>query len=530
MSRPSSFSCHAAARGRLLALLLIACCGVGCGRPAPPRDLILITVDTLRADRLGSYGYAAARTPAIDALAARGVRFERAFTPFPRTTPGLASLMTGLWPQHHGSREVGRAMTTTAPTLAERLRAHGFRTFGITANGAGGRGQGFGRGFETLLEPANRQRRAPAVTEQALGLLDGVTAEQRLFLWVHYVDPHFPYSAPGPRDHSAATCTELMKLSSRGRLQAGLVFYNRGGLAARALPSCSPLYDAEINYTDSAIGALLDALDVGGRLADALVVFTADHGENLGEQGLYYQHGSSLHDASLRVPLIVAGPGIAPAVDSGLIGLEDLMPTLLRRLDVGARDAGFDGRDQSPRLGRGAFASRDPAPEVLGSESGSALVAAAFHLISSGRAGGLHCTNGERYSLCQEPDGPARLYDHQDDPGLEHDLAAELPREVRRLERLRQRWPPEEPRQRAVRDSRFKLVEVPRRRGGYARVLYDLESDPAESVDASDQYPDVIARLGPALDRWVAMLPKVEVEAPLDDETIDQLRALGYID
>ena len=518
--------------GAVLATFCVAAVWVSC-RPSepPPRDLILITIDTLRADRLGSYGHEAAETPHMDALAARGVRFDRAYTPMPRTTPGLASLMTGLVPQHHGSREVGTPISSEGALLAERLQMAGFRTFGITANGAAGTRQGFGRGLEQLEEPQPPNRRAPQITESALEMIEEVAAEERLFLWVHYVDPHFPYTAPGAREHpEGGPCMQLVKLSHEGRFQTGRIFYNHDGIAEAALDSCSTLYDAEVAYTDAAIGELLDALDARGRLDDALVVLTADHGENLGEQGLYYQHGSSLHEASMRVPLIVAAPESIPAVDDGLIGLSDLAPSILRTLGIDAEAQDFDGRDHSRRFGIGnrrGGSSRT----TIGLETGSALVSAAFHLISSGRAGGFHCTNADRYSLCRNPDEDDRLFDHESDPLLENDLASELPREVRRLTRLRERWPPETPRQRSVSDGRFKLVEIPRRRGGYARVLFDMVSDPAEATDVSASHPDVIERLGPQLDRWVATLP--EIAEPIeerDDETLEQLRALGYID
>jgi arylsulfatase len=516
------------------ALLLIACLIFsGCGDSRVEGDLILITVDTLRADHLGSYGNADAETPSLDAIAAHGLQFDRAFTPFPRTTPGLASLMTGQVPAHHGSREVSQPMSEGVVTLAERLKAAGFVTLGITANGAAGKGQGFAKGFDQLEVPDEGQRMAVTLTKQALELVDQQAAgKQRLFLWVHYVDPHYPYGHPGPENPAGEACRDLFKFSSQGRWFAGQVFYDQGGIASRALESCTALYNDTIAFTDHSVGELLEGLGRRRDLKAGLVVVTADHGENLGEQGLFYQHGSSLHDASSRVPLLVAGPGIEPGVDDDLIGLEDLAPTLLHLLGVEARDdAVFDGSDQSSRLRRGWLDGwRDPSPEVLGSESGSALVAAAFEFISSGYAGGLHCTNTERYSLCREPNGPDRLYDHQADPSLEHDLAAELPDVVRRHQLLRERWPVEFPRRRAVRDKSFKLEEIPRLRGGYRRVLYDLRQDPAESRDVADDHPEVVRRLGHHLDRWIAQLPESPRTEVRDEESLDELRALGYID
>jgi arylsulfatase A-like enzyme len=332
--------------GVLPLVLGLAGCG---GAPARP-DLILVTVDTLRPDRL-----AAVPTPNLDRLAARGTSFSQATTPFPRTTPALASLFTGLWPQHHGSREVFEPFHS-GDTLAEVLKGSGYATAGVTANSAAGSRQNLDRGFDRFVELPDREDvHGDRVTAAALRLAGNAPASQPLFLWVHYMDPHYPYAPPTDFPQPPALrCRRLMDDARAGRVAKGQMLSNRDGVAEAALAECRQLYDAEIAYTDAQIGTLLEGLSRLGRLDGALVVFTSDHGENFGEGGLYYEHGPNLHDAGLRVPLVVAGPGIAHRRDDAVIRLEDLMPTLLRlvgvppervpRTDGLSRRAGCGGR------------------------------------------------------------------------------------------------------------------------------------------------------------------------------------------
>ena len=227
-------------------------------------NLLLITVDTLRADRLGSYGYAAAQTPHLDALAAGGLRFERATTVMPLTLPAHASLMTGTFPAYHGVRDNGGFyLGEEARTLAEILSEAGFRTGGFVGafvlDSRWGIAQGFDRFFDdfdlTEFDGAAGmdaiQRPGASVVDQALDWLQASPEVEPLFAWVHLYDPHTPYEAPEPY---------------RSRFPA-----TRSGA-----------YDAEIAATDAEIGRLLDGFEAAGRLDDTLVVVASDHGEMLG--------------------------------------------------------------------------------------------------------------------------------------------------------------------------------------------------------------------------------------------------------
>jgi arylsulfatase len=522
---------RAALIGAMVATVLVGVAVVRAFRmarePKPP-DLVLITVDTLRADRIGAYGYSAARTPTVDRLAEGGVLFWQATTPFPRTTPALASLHTGLWPHHHGSREVQQTVAR-GKRLVQLLNERSYVSIGVTANSAAGSQVGLHHGFSRFAD----QRDLPApvaeeVTRRALAFLGEVDPGRPLFLWVHYNDPHWPYDPP-------ATWVTLPDVNACSQLRwrdlpHGLLFGNHGGLAAAALEDCGRLYDAEIAYTDSQIGRLLDGLEAAGRLDNALVVTTSDHGENLGEAGLFYEHGPSVHDASLRVPLIISGPGVAKArVDGDVARLEDLMPTLLALLEFPtAQWPPMDGLDLSARLRSGGDGSQPKANGTAAlAESGSALFPRQFDLLVSGRKGGRHCFHGARYSLCRHR-GYQAVFDHVADPWLRQQIDDPEGEIAAPLEEQSRRWSVEGARERTARTPEFKLVEYPSAEGGYHRALYDLRADPAESRDVAAHHPEVAQRLARQLEDWTRELPTF-VPPDRSEEDLEELRALGYI-
>lgn len=287
--------------------MLLACIALLAATPAvvsvPPPSLLLVTVDTTRADRLGCYGATPTRTPHLDALAKRGVRFAEVQSPVPLTLPAHASMFTAKTPREHGVLD--NALDRLAPneeTLAETLQRAGYVTLAAVGAAVLDRDTGIAQGFDRFDDRVRtgprewfdwRERSATQVNAAALSLLDGVKAP--FFLWVHYYDPHHPYIPPEP---------------------------------FRSRWSAAP-YDGEVAAMDDAFGALLAALKQRG-LDRALVVAVAgDHGESLGDHG-EQQHGLFLYQSTQRVPLIVAGPGLPAArVVSPRVGLIDLAPTLL---------------------------------------------------------------------------------------------------------------------------------------------------------------------------------------------------------
>ena len=313
---------------------------IGCARaPQPgtprPRNVLLVTIDTLRADHVGAYGYTRARTPALDALAAGGVRFDRAYAAAPITLPSHATILTGRYPPGHGARDNGLPVTATVPTLATELRARGFATAAFVAAFPLDHQFGLNRGFDVYGDQLPRQpngqianeRPASAVVSDAIAWLNQQSSivnrqssiARQFFLWVHLFDPHAPYGDPASR---------------RPILDR---------------------YDDEIATADREIGRLLDAL--GPARADTLIVAAGDHGEAFGEHG-EYAHSIFVYDTTLRVPLIVAGPGVAARtrVDAA-VTLADVAPTVARAMGGTMKDV--DGVDLAPALAGGTLANRE---------------------------------------------------------------------------------------------------------------------------------------------------------------------------
>lgn len=378
-------------------------------------DIILITIDTLRADRLGVYGYASARTPNMDALGDAGVIFANATVPLPRTTPGLASLLTGLSPEEHGSREVWERMDVDKGSrLAEVLSNAGYVTLGLSANSAAGSKQGLAVGFDKFLDykvikKKRKRDDADVMTDEALAMMEKVDPEAPVFLWVHYVDPHWRYNPSKkryPDQPKGPRCRAIQKQIKAHELSLGNLISNANGIAEEILDECSALYDAEIGFVDQEVGRLIEGLQELERWDDSLVVLTSDHGENMGEDGMYFAHGPSLADGSLRVPLIMAGPTIPSGrYDGGVAIIEDVMPTLLELIGIAPENRPENMEGQSLQW---RWNSELDYPEQVRSaalsEAGGALNADNVGFLVSGRDRSRYCYNGPRYSMCFEPE------------------------------------------------------------------------------------------------------------------------------
>lgn len=343
----------------------------------PPVNVLLITLDTIRADRLGCYGNRRIATPNLDRLAAEGVLFENAFTPVPSTLPSHCSIMTGMYPARHGVHDNGiYRLGDNLTTLAERLRDEGYRTGAFVSAFVLDRQFGLAQGFDTYddqvdqpqfdADPARLllderipdehrpwlvqlasafERRADAVSRRAIAWLRRLPQEP-FFLWVHYFDPHASYDAPepwttrydpdytGPMDGSPETFERI--------------FVENGWTTAADVPRADfdhmvARYDGEIAFMDTWIGMLLDTLDETGRGEHTLIVVVGDHGESFGEHGQIWEHNSHIFDEVVRVPFIVRPPGGLSGGRriSGLVRTLDVAPTILEF----AGAAGLDGVD-----------------------------------------------------------------------------------------------------------------------------------------------------------------------------------------
>jgi arylsulfatase A-like enzyme len=374
-------------------LALAAGVGLWLRSRTPRTSLLLVTIDTLRADRLGSYGYAGASTPALDGLAARGVRFAHAQAAVPLTGPSHATIFTGTYPPVHGVRDnVAFSLDPRHTTLATRLKQRGYRTAAFVAAYPVARGFGFGQGFDEYSEKFHEipipgqgaERPGNEVADEAVAWLGKLPAGP-FFAWVHLYDPHAPYTPPTPYRERFA-----------GRL-----------------------YDGEIAFADAQVGRILAALAAAGPDKDTLVVAMSDHGESLGEHD-EHTHAILIYESALRVPLILAGPGVPSGrVVEDRVGSVDLLPTLLRLLDAPVPE-GLPGRDL-----RAAFAG--PLEEQP--------------LYAESLFGRLNCRwsslRGITLGSWKLIEGAgSELYDLSQDPGESRDRAADDPERAARLRRL----------------------------------------------------------------------------------------------
>lgn len=374
-----------------LALVAVAT-GTGCGRGEGGRsrpNVLLVSIDTLRADRLGSYGYLLARTPVLDRLAREGVRGADVAATAPITLPSHSSIMTGLLPPAHGVRDNGSyALGPSAVTLAERLRDAGFTTHAFVSAIVLARRYGLDQGFETYdddlwSEDAPklfliRDRPARRTADRVLAWLDGWNREGRkkpFFTWVHFFDPHQPWE-PEAQD--------------------------------RAL--CATGYDAEIAGVDRALGRILDRLREDRLLDDTLVVVTADHGESLGEHG-EKTHAVFVYDATIRVPLFLRFPSLFPAgrVYTGPVSSVDLVPTILASLEL-PPPASTDGLNLLAALrGEAPPPARAQYSESLLSEVGFGM--APLFAVRSGGFKYIRAPRPELYDLGKDPKELENLFE-----------------------------------------------------------------------------------------------------------------------
>jgi len=318
----------------------------GCAGPPPPTSLLLVTVDTMRADHLGAYGYRRSTSPRMDALAREGVLFERAYTTVPRTTQSVASLLTGLYPKQNRARGLFSVLPPGNTTLAEILKTKGYNTWAVVSNIFLQPGKGFEQGFDTYSNPRSRFEgdSSTQITDEALETLQGAGARP-FFLWVHYLDPHWTYAPQGEfatKFDPDYRPTPAMQELEAGKLTKGdIIFHN--DLSPGDRHHLEALYDGEIAQVDAAIGRLLDGIPPAVR-SRLLVVLASDHGESLCEHDYCYAHGENLYDDTLRVPLILVLPGSIRRGQrfAGNVSLIDVAPTILRLLGMGDRP-GMDG-------------------------------------------------------------------------------------------------------------------------------------------------------------------------------------------
>jgi arylsulfatase A-like enzyme len=453
------------------AAVVAAMLGVGGADPADDiRRVVVIHLDTTRVDDLGCYG-GIADTPNIDAVAARGMRFTNAIAPTPRTSPSIASFMTGRLANRHGVYDVGGKLGAGYATLAEILRDHGFVTGGFTTNavidrlgGASSASAGFDQGFDafrgfytSVYGPDEHELNAipralcPDPVNAAIDFIDRC-GDERFFLWMLHLDPHAPYAPEPPYDTMYLDHPTLLAGSVRLQPEA---IHPQAYVGSR-LDSHEYVarHLGEVTQLDHWLGKLFAKLD--GLPGRTLLVVTADHGESLGDAGIWFSHGRNIRHPCVNVPLIIACDGVVPAgVTDTLTANVDLAPTILDLLGLPAGALDADGRTLAP-----AFTDADPWPDRM--------------------------------------------------IPIQRSIGA--------------KW-------RGVRSARF-CLQSRFDQQTHERVeatLYDRVADPTETTDVAARHPDVFEAHLRFEDDWFARGREVGEDLRDDPEMVRRLRSLGYL-
>jgi arylsulfatase A-like enzyme len=390
-----------------IAVLILWC--AACGRPrveTDPPNILLISIDALRADHLSCYGYDRQTSPVLDGLAARGTRFSRAFVNTHGTPPSHATLLSSLYQETHrvgiGSDPLVHTLPTGVEMVQELFSAAGWHTLAVTGGGFMSGDYGFSRGFEVYVDRAGRvARQSEELAKQIRSVLG---SGRPVFAFLHTYQVHSPYSPPkrfrrlfGEYESSIeATSEALLEVNS----DPGKAF------SRRDFEYLEALYDGEIRFTDEVLGDLLASLDAIGFLDNAVVVVTSDHGEEFGEHGGVL-HGGKLFEELLRVPLIISGTGIdGGVVEPALVSLVDVAPTLLSLSGLEIPDS---------MEGQSVF-DRPPAQRWLDQR------------VFSQYGDALYCVRTPRWKLIQRTANQnVKLFDLHRDPRERRNLRARYP-------------------------------------------------------------------------------------------------------
>jgi len=456
-----------------------------------PPNVLLITIDALRADRLGCYGYRLDTSPNIDRLSQRGVLFADCTVQWPKTWPSMASLISGMYPKATGVRINQRVLPSSLYVMSEIFGQAGYRTGAVTANFNIGRKFGFDRGFDYFVESwqdmwkqqegdipfHNRPGKvkfftnATIVTDQALKWLNENRKNPKpFFLWLHYMDTHGPYVPPQSYDKyfqnayksEPAPLRKLPPYQLHKDTETGHTITDIGFYRAK--------YDREIRFLDDELGRLFKKIRKLGANRKTIIIFTADHGESFGEHNYYLEHGRFPYQACAHVPLIIIKDGILPKGKriEKPVGLIDVSATILELAGIEV-PATFEGQSL---VGMMLGEKNATAPEYVFMESG------------------------------YDPNFP----------------------------------------QLTVRYGRWKLIHVQSQSdlaamAGTKHELYDVYKDSAEVNNLIDQEPNIAAHLSEVLHKWYASGPRYEekgTETKIDIETFDpkvieMLKSLGYV-
>lgn len=417
-------------------LWLVVVAGLACNdtslRPTPVGpNIILIVVDTLRADRLTQYGHFRDTSSPLSQLADVSIRFEDCTSPAPWTAPSVASLFTGLAPTRHQVERVGSALNTRAETLAEVLQAAGWNTAAFTFNPHITRRAHFDQGFDEFVSYRGRAQRAPDVRDMMRETQRWIANEARqpFFLYLQPMNVHGPYRVPDDARAVLLGRPPRKGFEFFGPLMKGLLHDGRIELREEVSPqlrqSLEEQYDTAIRHTTEELAAFFQTLEAAGLWDSSLIVLTADHGEELFDHG-GFSHRYSLHREVVHVPLFVKlpGPGRSRVVHEP-VSLTDLYPTILELVELPAGDT--DGRSLAP------FLLEQPVPEPLRKR----VIVSRVDSPDRCQARSLRMGKHRLLVIDRNYEGlenTSFLYDLEADPGETRDLSGEHPALVRRLQ------------------------------------------------------------------------------------------------
>jgi arylsulfatase A-like enzyme len=323
-------------RGFSLAVIPLFLLLVGCGREKSP-NVVLITLDTLRADFLGCYGSTWVETPNLDAFAAGGARFEQATCQIPATLTSHTCILSSLYPRTSGVRFGSFLVPDEVTTLPEVLREKGYQTAAFVSAIVLEKKYNLDQGFDLYDDgPLNPvERPAAEVNEKVFDWLEaGRDPEKPVFLWAHYYDAHSPYEPPSPWDKKYDPDYDGPLTGASSKITQ-LIAARGVGASPRDLEHLHALYAGEVSALDEKVGALLDRLSQTLGAENTIIAILADHGESLGERGKFF-HGEDLFEPAMRIPFLVSWPGKIEAGKTlgGLVHTLDLAPTLLGLIGI----------------------------------------------------------------------------------------------------------------------------------------------------------------------------------------------------
>jgi arylsulfatase A-like enzyme len=405
----------------------------GCDRRAPsndkpaPANIVLIVIDTLRADHLGCYGYFRDTSPNIDAFAEQAIFFEQAYAPIATTLPSHTSLFTGLYPLEHGLQanlgDNGHPFRSGSGlrSIVEIMQANGYATAAFISAAPLKRVCGLDVGFDTYVEPRTAQEDAGPTTDAALAWLEQHDG-QRFFLFVHYFDPHVPYDPPPPYRSMFTDDPQLRSFIAERQIPDVV----QPGLCRGRVPTvthvATNLYDGEIRYCDEHVGRLLDSLRQRGLWDNSVIILTADHGEGLNQHD-WPQHGRNWNE-QVHVPLMIRFPGAAttlPKRFTPLVSLIDVFPTVLGQLKPGWAEE-FLSQARGVDVLAPGFRERPLLAERSGRDCGEF-------------GGSLYALTSPQWRFHYTPDQPALLFDRNLDAYELHNVADEFAAQAEQMHR-----------------------------------------------------------------------------------------------